>query len=662
MPITFSCSSCNARMTVPDHLAGKRGKCSKCKAAVLVPSANGSSESPPAPPAPTAAVRTPSAPEPTAAGRVTRIPAPPTGGLPPAAPSPSAPEPASAPEPPPASETPADLEAEAAALLSDAPQEQVKVEFIEFNCPQCDEPLKMALELADKRHPCPECRRIIQVPRPKTATPADWRNAGPKLPAGARRNDGPAPEGAWGTGTGGVTRASVESLKEAGVIKEKEKPLTLYQKAQPYLLVGTPILTLLLGSLVLWSWLTRNQEKRAFDEALSIAASKDAPRVLGGEGLMALHGYAGTYYLATDKPGCASLAREQFGKSVVVGKALHTSGSDALLGDLAVTSLTLAGGPDETDTDRKLNWKDTHRLVRAALEGIASQPGRLSALRRVTRRLVELGEIDRVLNLVSSVSTLSGADRAEALAVVGLELNRLGKTEEAQRALNDALAPYEDSRAKTLPPLRAPVVALARLEGKKPPAPGKSLDDQENSVIGEAFALTRQGKPDEARALAGKVPVQGGGRLRALIAIAVAASENKGGKDEILAALDAVAAAGNRPELAWPLLRLVEIGLAAEVPADKLELAIAGITDRDLVAWARLQILHAHLAASRSVESVDLIEKIPTSTVAGLLARLELTRHNTRRDRGWASTIKSWDDGPRALGSLGVALGIQGSS
>jgi len=37
MPITFSCPSCQSRMTVPDNMAGKRGKCSKCKGPVVVP-------------------------------------------------------------------------------------------------------------------------------------------------------------------------------------------------------------------------------------------------------------------------------------------------------------------------------------------------------------------------------------------------------------------------------------------------------------------------------------------------------------------------------------------------------------------------------------------------------------------------------------------------
>jgi hypothetical protein len=261
---------------------------------------------------------------------------------------------------------------------------------------------------------------------------------------------------------------------------------------------------------------------------------------------------------------------------------------------------------------------------------------------------------------------MTGADRAEVLGVVGLELDRLGKKEESARALTEALVPYEepktkdDKKPRERPPLRAPVVALARLHGKPPPPPGKSLEDQENSAVGEADALARQGKLDEARALARTVPVQGGGRLRLLIAVAAAAHESKVSNDEVQPALDAVSS-GSRPELSWPLLRLVEVGLAAGTSPDKLESAIAAIVDPNLAAWARLQMLRKQLASSRAVEPAELLDKIPPATAAGMLARLELSRHNLRRDSGWASTVRSWDDGPRALGSLGVALGLQGS-
>jgi hypothetical protein len=70
-------------------------------------------------------------------------------------------------------------------------------------------------------------------------------------------------------------------------------------------------------------------------------------------------------------------------------------------------------------------------------------------------------------------------------------------------------------------------------------------------------------------------------------------------------------------------------------------------------------MLRAKLAASRSAESADVLEKFSENSLAGRVARLELSRHNMRRDSGWFNTVKSWPDPARAFGSLGVAQAMQ---
>ncbi|MBY0232808.1 MAG: hypothetical protein K2W96_26295, partial [Gemmataceae bacterium] len=181
MAISFACPKCHLKMTVPEAMAGKRGRCSKCKAAVVVPSPITAAVPPPPPP-----------------------PIPGTG--------PSAEE----------------IEAAALDALSEPKKAQEEAEAVEFACPSCDEQVKLALEHAGKRHPCPHCGRIIVVPVPEKKKREDWRDTGPKKPAGARRDTGPAPEGAAGTGQ--AVGVSEEALREAGVIKERERPLTFYQK------------------------------------------------------------------------------------------------------------------------------------------------------------------------------------------------------------------------------------------------------------------------------------------------------------------------------------------------------------------------------------------------------------------------------------------------
>lgn len=682
MPITFTCAKCQARMTVPDNLAGKRGKCSKCKEPVTVP---GSDTGPDA-----AAAPAPVNGGPPVLSESLRVPgpvAPPSVKPPPTAPAPAAKAPAAKappgpkvppvgarvvlpPAPAPTDHEHHDLDAHAHSVLSDAKKEAVKpADLIEFECPMCGEPLKLPLDLAGKRAPCPECRRIIAVPVPQKKDPANWRDTGPKLPTAARRPDQPAPEGAWGSSA--AKRVSDEALRETGVIQEKQKPLTLYQRLQPYLLVGVPLLLLVAGGLWGWRWLARNQEKNALQYSLNAANSPAGHKALTTDGLIALHGAAGEYFLRGGKPGAASQSREQYSKAISLAAVGQNPARDALLTELAVAQLNLVGTDEDLDGDFKLTWRDTQKVVRATLGALKERIPRTEALRQVVVRLIREGQTERVLPLVHQLYPTAGADRSEALAIAGIELAQSGQASQAKKALEDAVAPYQaeekgkDSKKKKSdrPPLRSAVVALAVVLAAEPPLPGKSISDEEASSIGRASGLARLGKIDEAQAVAGQVSVEGGARLRASIAVAAAASAARAGDAKpVTAALELIREFTRRPEMAWPLLRLVDLGVRAGVDPQQLEPAIRAIVDPQLAAWARLLLFRAKLAASRAVEPVESVETIPATTLAGLVARLELARHNTAHATSWASTVRGWDEGPRAVGSLGVALGMQGGS
>src|SRR5262249_47552842 len=141
------------------------------------------------------------------------------------------------------------------------------------------------------------------------------------------------------------------------------------------------------------------------------------------------------------------------------------------------------------------------------------------------------------------------ASRSEELATVGLELHRLGKKAEAAKALEEALKPFkpnkdkkQDNKGKEAnpPELRAAVVALAILEGKEPPAPGKNLVEESARRIGEAEGWARMGQLKKAREPLDGLPTGGDDVLLGKIAVAVGAAETKNGTDDIQAALDAV--------------------------------------------------------------------------------------------------------------------------
>jgi hypothetical protein len=641
MPITFYCPNpgCRAKLTVPDSVAGKRGKCTKCKELMTVPAE--SAAEPPAGPATkgTSAKATPP---------------------PPRAARPVAPPPVPAPPP---EWPPVDADAAAADVFSDGPHDaETTAEFIEFTCPQCDEPVKMPLDMGGKRAPCPSCRRIIAVPMPKKTQKTSWRDTGPNLPAGAKREEQDAPEGAWEGKAGAV---GTEALKEAGVIQERRKPLTLLEKTGPTLVVVMPVLLLIFGGLFLWQYLNSASEKKALDTALASAKSDAGQMALGADGLIAVHGFAGKYYLRSQvaggskTPGAATLAREQYGKAVAVAGSWHTPAGDALLGELALAQLDLGGNAEEIDADRKLKWTETQKLVRSTLATIRSQPGKVAALRRVVEGLVAHGQTNVVLPMTFALYPTEGADRSEAIAVVGLELLRLGKKDEAVQAYAKAVAPYADK--KTRPELRASVVALAVALERKPPkvADKEAVEDGQQRGIGTAEGLARLGKLAEARQE--KVAREDGGRLHALVALADGAySTKQGDSADLDAALAAVGDGAGRAELNWVYLRLVELATTANIAPAQIEPAVAAIEDKDLRDWARLVMYRKRLEASKVIETEDGLGVLTPKRLGGRVALLEMAWHNTRRDSSWGKVVNTWDEAPKATGSLGVALGMQG--
>ena len=626
MPITFNCPHCKAKMTVPDQMAGKRGKCSKCKGAIEVPAANGAATPPPTPaPAPAQAAKK-------------KVAA--------AAPAPE-------PPPPPPPEAPEDLESAALSVLADEPKktdEPTESDFIAFICPQCDENVKLPIAEAGKRAQCPSCRRIIQVPRPAKRDEKNWRDTGPSLPSGAKRDVGPEPTDAWGTEK--KTGVSIESLKQAGAIEEKHKPATLLQRAFPYLVMGTPVLLLLLGGLWLWHWMTQLNEKKLYREAMEYATSAKSGQV-GAEGQAALFAYAGEYQV---RAGDGKLAHEEFGKALARARASRNPESDALLLDLLRLQGTLYDLPADTDRDKAARAADVQKQLSATLKGLSDPDARQEGLRRAVAILLEHKDGARAVPLALQVYPPGDADHGEALATVALELLRAGKDDLAGPAVEVALEPYKEKDPKKRPELRRAVVAAAVALGRTPPVPGKGLADLDADRLGRPLGLAYKGQPEEGR------KVLYGARdpdaLRALADLAAAT----GDPADVNAASDALAQARdvNPAAQAWTALRVVELAQRAKLGGERVKAATAAVPGT-LNAWAQLLAFRERLAAARSVENPSVIEEtFPMQSLAANVARLELAWHNTKRERGWGSKVRSWDEGPKAFGSLGVALGMQG--
>jgi hypothetical protein len=642
MPIKFQCPHCKKALTARDELAGKKAVCNGCKKPLTIP--------PPAPP--------PAAAPPAVAAK-----------------PPSDIKRAAAPAPPPKPKRPnLDVEELAASLLSDQPAGAAAApEVIEFTCEYCDAPVRVAVALAGKREPCPECRRILKVPLPKKVEEADWRRAGQHLPSGARRDDA-APEGAWGTAVSSSV-VSHEALEEAEAIPEISEPATLGQKI--WVSVKVAAAAVLVGGLCwgAWAWMSHGREERSVRDALAYADNPAAVAEVGREGVAALHSLVGEYCVrarqpANDAPmrrhpGSAVLARDQFDRALAllrdVPEKQPAEERDAVLGEMAQREVELAGDKPEVEELTRLDWDATQKQVQAALAPIRDPEPRLDAYRAVSRRLIARGEAKRVLPLASAVFGARPAEQPAAVAAAGLEFLDAGQPELAAKAAEQSLAAYEAKGER--PPVAASVVALALALGKKPPKGEKGIEE-DAEWVGTAEGLARQGKWPQARAMAqpGKTPDV---RLRVLLALAEAAAARgpAGDSTDVTTAAQLVSTEPSlrgSAGLGWVLLRLAQAGARGGLPPEPLQKLADAVAEPPLRGRAQLAILRVRLAqADGGVDPAPLAEAVADGTVARNLAWADIARHNTRLDGGFAGTVRGWPERQRAFGSAGVALGLR---
>jgi hypothetical protein len=552
-----------------------------------------------------------------------------------------------------------------AVLADNPPAAAEEPKTIDFNCPQCDEPLHLPADLAGKRTSCPECRRIIKVPELVKAAPKDWRKLDPHLPSGARRPEVPVPEGAWASTS--ISAASRQALEQAGVIRQERPPIPLAKKIKWGAVAAGGAAALVLAAVLVVQWVGRSREQRALQLALDYANSDTALKQVGREGQALLHAGAGQYYLRANKAGPdgntgpAEQAKKEFDRA----QSLLDGGPtdevnlerEVVLHGLAVAGVELGGDKAEVEKGRRLKWDDAQRVVVRALTAMREPEAQLEAFRAAGRRLIARGQPDRVQNVASLVYA-SSPNAAEALAVGALELLRAGNKQGAAKLADVALrvdAPAGGER----PPLPSAVLALALALGKEVPAPGKAPGERENAVVGEAEGLALQGHWDEARRVAREKTPDAETRLRAWVGLAAAAVGNKeaGTADLEEAVRVAETELRGRRGMSWLLLRLTLLGTEAGMGDDRLQGVAAAIPDRAVRGQAQLALFRARLAASKQVVEEAAVGKVvDAETLSHLLAREELARHNIPLDSGWARVVQGWPEPQRAFGSLGEAL------
>lgn len=434
MPIKIKCPSCQKVLVVKEGMAGKRAACPACKHVLTVPATS-------AAPAPASAAARPA---PAVANPPRAAPPRPAQSKPPASPPPSA-----------------DVENLAASLLADEPkpEDAGPAETIDLTCPMCDEPVKMSIALAGKQAPCPLCKRVIKVPVPQDPSKRNWRQQDAK-PMAARRDTEPAPEGAWGSTTE-KSIVSREALEEAEALPAYQRgPLTVRQWITRGVIAATLLVVIIGGTLFAMSWFANRKINKLADDATSYAADKRTPDAA------VIHLGATRYHLRRNERDCIRDDKKDRGAvnqiNLARGKLSGQSSAecDALLGELALLQLDLAGSKKEVEDHQRISWDDAVQEAVRTTQAITTG-ARNEAVRLVTRKLHRLNQTELVADYVRQIG-----DGPQSLAVAAFELHGVGSTGTGKTLFEEALKAYPlDAAAKdaVVPPLSMEMIGLAML-------------------------------------------------------------------------------------------------------------------------------------------------------------------------------------------------------
>jgi hypothetical protein len=613
MAIKFSCPHCRKALSVKDHLAGKKAQCPACKKPLTIP----------------------------ADGRPLRA-------------------------------SPIDFEALAAAALADepkAPAPAVPQTTIEFKCYYCDEQVRVGADLAGKQTPCPECRRIIKVPLLEKNQPKDWRTMDTRLPAGARRDVGPAPEGAWDTASVGVSR---QALIEAQAIPQMRPRLTVGQWIKRGTAVAAGILVVAGVTWMGIRFLAAKRQEKALAKALQYL---EPPDKLSPEAVAEIHRGAGEYAIRTLSRGSAERARNHFQQAraaLLQAAKLEPVEREAALIQLAQAQIDLGGDKPDVDQETRLPWDEANKEVRQTLQNVGTPEGRAEALRQVTRKYLARNQGVSAVALAS----LFPAEGPELLATVGLEMLRAKQEQMAEKLANLALEkmapqtqPQEgDVKPPAVPPapsLIALWLALGKPDKVAAAAPPAAAEKERDLLIllGNVKGLAVQRSLDQARARLAAIEAPED-RLPLLIGLATAAEDSDQAaavRPDLESALNLVGTELKGQSVSpWQLVRLARAGVKAGL-ADRVQEVARLVPDAAARGRMQLQVLRGRLADSQQRDDDAGMKIVDVNTPAHPEALEMLARHDARLGAAadMQKVIEGWEDKLKPFGYLGVALGLQ---
>jgi hypothetical protein len=542
----------------------------------------------------------------------------------------------------------------------------------------CDERVKMDAAATGKQAPCPLCKRIIKVPHLVSPKKQDWRSAAAR-PTGAKV-DQPELEGAWGSTTNRSV-VSGEALEEADAIPVKRERLTVRQWVARGMFAAAILLLLGGGTMALLGWLGGKKQKNLLDKAMASVSGKDP--ALKGPRAGIVHLAAGNYHIqrqerdcvVDDKVGGGARGQLRLAKEKFVSPEGATAERDALLIAVALVQLDMGGIGKAVEERARLGWPDTIKEVVRTVQGIRQPEGkaqpeaRVEAVRQLSRKLIELGKDQYVEELAQQIG-----DGPVSLAAAGVELYHAGKEEAATRLCKQVLTFFkrEATPAKPpagqkkqeppLPPLTLDIMILAELLGPEKRLPPATEPRQKKiEQMGKAVAAGVKGSIEEAQQKIQKLSTPAL-QMEALVAIADLTIDDSKAKPLLEQALQLFREKlGNQPLSPWTLARLVRVGLGFGVDPKELQVVAQRIpSETKLEGWVQFLIFRHYLAHESGKVDDSEANKVDPESLSHGLARVELARHNARKDKGTIAEIDNWSESLQPYGWIGAALGLQG--
>lgn len=536
--------------------------------------------------------------------------------------------------------------------------------MITLECPYCFEAVEFPPDVGGKQAPCPQCRRIVKVPAPKDDRPRDWREVDSR-PSLARRDDTPAPEGAWGNTAGTAGVVSRDALLEAEVIVDR-KTLAAPKRKRLYLTIaGLSVVLAGLGWLI-WSRQARDDYRvdLVIDAVNATDAGSATPLPAGWSS--AVHAAAGQFYLNEGRPDLKSAIKHLALARAEADRAETPLDRAILLARVAIAQAGLAGDDEAVQEKRAIPWDEAKKELRQTIQNFKDLPRELAwgAIESLTRELGAKGPAKQppLVAQVAPEAFPSEADRAEALAVVAMVLTAKGDAAGDTVAADADRAQSAAPEAKVSPRFVAKLVAQRKAaaaqqfiaapgEGE-PSLPARLAYVEGWSRTGDAADLER------ARKLAAAPgPVEH--RAEAFALLAGACADTKDAGDALAGAVEFLAEQGAKYALPpWTLVRTARAcRLAGRIDLiDKL----SSVRSSPARPWVALEAIEGHADRGDPVDiaaAEDCGDKSAAQAwawVAVARARAFATNSDVRKE------IATWpNESAQRLGWIGAALGLQ---